>query len=492
MAWIALDAGTSVIKAVAFAADGRELALARRQTTVLHPEPAFSEQDMTEVWSSVVQSVREVVAQLGEPIQGIVSTAQGDGAWLVDEAGAPTGNAILWNDGRAADFVQQWHADGTIASSFRSSGSVTYPGLPNAILRWLDQQQSDQLHRARWTLSCNGWIFLRLTELFRADLSDASNPFGDLRTHGYSSAVVSMYGLQNAEISLPPIVVGKSSSGKLAARPAEELGLAPGTPCIMAPYDIIATAYGAGATTPGQACVILGTTICAEVITANVDLDASPAGTTIALHDGHFLRAMPTLTGCEALDWAARTLGVANLSSLEDLASTAQPAAGNIVFLPYLSPAGERSPFLDTDARGSFHNLSLRSTRADMARAVYEGLSFVIRECLATATVETLSELRVCGGGARSNFWCQMIADVTGLPVLRASDNEIGARGAWLFAMEVTGAAGSIHEAAERHVTISARFTPEAGDHASYSRLYRRFLHLREHAVAQWQIGASG
>ena len=135
----------------------------------------------------------------------------------------------------------------------------------------------------------------------------------------------------------------------------EDLGVAVGTPVVMTPYDIVSTAYGAGVTEPGQACVILGTTICAETITAELDLSVPPSGTTIALGGGLHLRAMPTLTGCETLEWAVQMLGVADMSALEALAASAEQGAGGVVFLPYLSPAGERAPFLEPRARGSLH-----------------------------------------------------------------------------------------------------------------------------------------
>jgi xylulokinase len=491
MAWIAIDAGTSVIKAVAFSSDGKEFALARRQTAVLHPEPAWSEQDMEAVWRAVTESVREVTAKLNEPIEGIVCTAQGDGAWLIDESGNPTGNAILWNDGRAATVVGQWQQDGVIEAGFRISGSVTYPGLPNAILAWLRKHDPERHHRTRWVLTCNGWIFSKLTGRICTDLSDGSNPFCDVIRRRYSEQVIEIFGLQGQQHLLPPLVTGSDTFAYLAQEPSHELGIPAGTRCVMAPYDIITTAYGVGACVPGQACVILGTTICAEAITAHLGMESTPSGTTIALHDGNFLRAMPTLTGCEVLDWTARMLEVANLDGLGNLASTAPPGAGGVFFLPYLSPAGERSPFLDVNARGSFHGLSLRHTRAEIARAVFEALAYVIRECLHTATQERFTELRVCGGGARSDMWCQLIADVTGVPVLRTSDAEIGARGAYLFALELTKEAESIREAALRHVHIAARFHPDADRHSLYQKLYDTFLALRRHAVLQWQIGAT-
>src|SRR5665213_1944348 len=283
MAWIAVDAGTSVVKAVAFDGAGREIALARENSKVLRTDAGWAEQSMDGVWEAVSATVRSVVAELREPVEGIAITAQGDGCWLVDGHGQPTGNAILWNDGRAGDVVEQWRADGVIEKAFRVSGSVPYAGLPNAIMHWLHENQPERVAAARYSLTCNGWIFSRMTGQFVADLSDASNPFGDVKEGIYSSALIEFYSVERDCDLLPPIVRGDHLVAPLTASAAEELGVAMGTPVVMTPYDIVSTAYGAGVTEPGQACVILGTTICAETITAELDLNVAPSGTTIAL-----------------------------------------------------------------------------------------------------------------------------------------------------------------------------------------------------------------
>src|SRR5512147_1536125 len=132
MAWIAIDAGTSVIKAVAFGDDGSELAVERKANEVLRPLPGFSEQDMNGTWNAVLAAVDAVKKQIVEPIRGIATTAQGDGCWLVDKNGSPVRNAILWNDGRAAEIVQKWEEDGILEQAFPISGSLSYPGLLNA------------------------------------------------------------------------------------------------------------------------------------------------------------------------------------------------------------------------------------------------------------------------------------------------------------------------------------------------------------------------
>lgn len=489
MAWIAIDAGTSVIKAVVFADDGSECSVARQPTAVLHEQQGWSEQNMHEVWAAVVSTVRRATAAIKEPIRGIVATAQGDGCWLVNDAGEPTGNAILWNDGRASALVEQWRQSGAIEASFRISGSVTYPGLLNAILRWLQENQPERLSGARWALTCNGWLISRMTGRFVADLSEGANPFGDLEARSYSVAALAQYGLTAYASLLPPLVAGKDTVATLTPPAAAALALPAGMPVVMAPYDIVSTAYGSGATQAGQACVILGTTICAEVLRTSINRGAEPMGTSLPLQDDLYLRAMPTLTGCEALQWAADTLGVAGIPALDALAATADQGTNRrLFFLPYLSLAGERAPFLAPEASASLHGLRLSTSRAQIALAVYEGLSFVVRECLQAACEGDLpTDVRVCGGGARSDLWCQMIADVLNVPVTRPLETEVGARGAHLFALVATGEHASITDASGHHLSQGTLFKPAANARKLYDAAYGKFLHLRDEAREQWR-----
>lgn len=488
MAWIAIDAGTTVIKAVAFGRNGEELALAREKTTLLHPQPNHSEQSMDSVWRSIVSTVRQVTEQCSESIEGVVSTAQGDGCWMVDAAGSPVRNAVLWNDGRANSIVEQWQERDVLERAFRISGSVSYPGLPNAIISWLQKYEPQSIARARWILTCNGWIFSCMTGHIAADLSDASNPFSDISARTYSYALMKSFELEDIAEILPRIARNDEVSAPLLPNAAEQMGLQAGIPVVMAPYDIVTTAFGCGAALPGQACVILGTTICAETITSSPHLTGHVSGTTIALEKGLYLRAMPTLTGCEAQEWAAKIFAQGDLEKLGQLASETKPSMQIPFFFPYLSSAGERSPFLAPEASGSFHGLYFFSSSSQIAHAVYEGLSFVIRECLGTATKEPVHEVRVAGGGARNDFWCQMMANVIGVKVVRATGNEHGARGAFLFALTVTGQIESIAAGLHRYECKERVFEPCDEMHAIYSNRYNLWLALRETASRQWSL----
>ncbi len=493
MAWLCIDAGTSVIKAVLIGENGCELAIARQSVPVERPRPDHAEQDMETVWETVLSVSRAVTrqstAQKGAEVEGIVSTAQGDGCWLVNAAGGSVRPAILWNDGRAHNVVEEWRANGIIEKAFRISGSVAYPGLPNAIWRWLEKYDSDSLEMARWSLTCNSWLHWRMTGRIAADLSDASNPFSDVINRRYSPELLQLYGLQQQAHLLPDISRGQAPVGIILQPVAEALGVRPGLPVVMAPYDIVATSIGCGSINAGEGCLILGTTICPEVITTNPGVTGAPSGTTIALDAQNlYLRAMPTLTGCESLDWMTAILRTDSLKDLSRMAARSPVGANGIVCLPYFSPAGERSPFLAPSARASFLGLSLNHAREDITRAAFEGLCFVIRECFSAASATPLTSIKVCGGGARSDLWCQMIADVCQCEALRPNAGEVGARGAFLYALTATGKASSWQDAIQGCEAGAQLYEPNQERVSAYDDLFQRFIKFREMIAPTWEI----
>lgn len=488
---IAVDAGTSMIKAVVFDDDGREVAVSRRTTEVRRPKPGWAEQDMMSVWYAVVAAIRDVLATAACPagdVRFVAVTAQGDGCWLVGEDGEPTGPAVLWSDGRAAPIVESWLRAGTAEEAFRVNGSLGFSGLPHAILTWLRRHDPERLAASSTALYCGGWLFSRFTGVIGADYSDASVPLLDPRTREYSPELLALFDLEWAAPLLPPVRDHEGRCAPLTARAAGELGLPESTPVVLAPYDVASTALGAGATTDGQACTILGTTLCTEVVRSRVDTSGDPAGLTIVLDSGSdVLRAFPTLAGTEVLGWASDLLGLDHPRRLSTLADEAAPGAGGLSFLPYLSPAGERAPFLDTRARGTFWGLDLEHGRPEIARAVFEGLTMVIRDCLRAAGAGA-TELRVCGGGANSEVWCGLIADVAGVPVARPADTEVGAKGAFLTGLVATGAEKTVADAAARHVHIDRSYEPDPHRAEHYAGAFERFLTLRDIAAQGWHL----
>lgn len=489
MAAICVDAGTTMIKAVGYDDRGTETVVVRRPTVVDRRRPGWAEQDMAAVRDAAFDAVRDVARQLDRPVGFLAVTAQGDGCWLVDDAAVPTGPAILWHDARAATVVRDWAQRGVLAEAFPDNGSVVSTGLPNAILTWLRAHDPDRVEASAAALTCGGWLFAQLTGVLLAEESDAAAPFVDLRTGAYSDRLLELFDLRWARRLLPPIVGDGQRIAALRADVADGLGLPAGTPVVAAPYDIASTALGVGAVRPGQACSILGTTLCTEIVTDDaggvVANAAAPVGLTITLGaPGRHLRAMPTLAGTEVLTWACRLLQLDHPTDLARLAARASASDDGVIFLPYLSPAGERAPFLDPDASGTLLGVTVEHGPEHIARAVYEGLCMAIRDCL-TATGVTPTELLVCGGGAANPYWTQLIADTTGVPVIRAADDETGARGAYIIGAAAIGC-GTVEGLIDAHVRARDAFEPSPAASDRAEGRFATFVAARTHLTGLW------
>ncbi|MFF2376668.1 FGGY family carbohydrate kinase [Streptomyces xiamenensis] len=484
---VCVDAGTTVIKAVVFDAAGRELTVSRRETRVHHPYPGAAEQDMDEVWSAVAAAVREAVTEVARPVELLALTAQGDGAWLVDHGHRPVRPAVLWNDARAAAVVRRWRTEGVLERAYRDNASLSNAGLPNAILRVLAEREPESLRAAHAVLTCGSWLFLRLTGVLGLHPSEASAPWLDIRTRDYSDKLIEWYGLSAHRALLPPLLSGEELVAELTAGAAGKLGLPSGTPVVLAPYDVVATALGTGTTAAGQATCVLGTTLCTEVLIRRAaPEEGEPAGLTLDFGVPDLLmRAFPTLAGTGVLDWTVELLGLRDHRELSELAARVPPGAEGLRVLPYLSPAGERAPFLDPAASGLLTGALFSHGRAHLARAVLEGLAHVIRDCLDAAPTRP-TELALCGGGAASELWCRLIADITGLPAVSSRDSQVGAKGALLSALTALGRYPDLTTAAGALVHTGHRYEPSPRLRQFHDDEHQEFLATRELAATRW------
>lgn len=482
MPFIGVDAGTSVVKAVLFGDDHAPLARASTVVPVQHPQPGWSEQDMSQVRAAVDRVVAQVAPSDGV-VDAVAVTSQGDGCWLVDAHGSPRGPALLWNDARAAPVVAGWEQAGLMLEAFGVNGSYGNAGLAHAQLTWLRAHAPDRLADARHLLSCGSWLFLGLTGRAVLDVSDACNPFLDAMTDTYSEKLLADLGLGWARDLLPPLVSGADRVAALTAEAAARTHLRPGTPVVLAPYDVVATAVGVGALLPGTGFAVLGTTLCVGVPVPGNGLPRDPAGMALATgQPGRRLLAYATLAGTGVLDWWARMLGLASAADLALLAGTAPPRHDAPMLLPYLSPAGERAPFRDPGARGALLGLSLEHEPADVARAVVEGLSLAVRDCLrATGVIPDV--LSVCGGGSRSDGWCQLLADAIGTTVARTSQEQVGALGAVLVAEAALGPQTDLDALVAGTVHHGATFTPDPVSAARLDAAFTRFVAARAAGV---------
>ncbi len=479
--WIGVDVGTSMAKAAAFDVAGDLIAVASRPVPLLHPGPARVEQDPEVIVGSVQAVIAEVCGAIGNHRPELVAlTGQGDGCWLFDDQGIPVRTAISWMDGRASSILAEWTENGVCDAMFGENGNMMFPGAPAPILAWLDRNEPDTLDRAATAGYIKDLLLQRFTGLRATDGSDASLPFGSLVTgEDYSSEVLRLTGLGHRADLLAP-VVRPLPSAPLTAIGSGATTLVPGTPVVAAPYDIPACVIGSGVLSPGDGLLIAGTTLACSVLVDSVDLGGPKAGMTITMpQPDRWLRVMAAMVGTASLDWALGILDVP-FTALNALVESTPAGSNGVEVLPFLAPSGERAPFVDPAARAQFTGLSLTSSRGDMVRALCEGLAYAARSCFEEAGLT--GDVYVCGGGARSLAWMQIIASVLGRPVFLAKEGEVGARGAVLAAADALGTPLDAELWTGPHQVVE----PRPAEVKLYEDRYERFLRHLDSARALW------
>lgn len=434
---LGIDLGTSVVKAAAFATDGEIMAVEGRRVKLYNPRPECSEQDIEETLEALGEVVHAVTRDTNEPVEAIGLTGQGDGLWLLDEEGRSVRRAMTWLDARANSVVEEWMSSGVFEEYYRKSGNITFPGTPAAIMSALSKEDPESLERASTAGYCKDVALQRLTGERATDASDASEPFMDHESRDYDPGILELFGLEEYQRLLAPIDPSPGPMRPLNAEGAQLIGLPEGTPVHNGPFDLPATAMGAGVTRVGDGVIIVGTTLACEVLTDRVDTSGEPGGQTLcALEPDRWLRAMPAMVGTASMDLTLGLLGSEH-EEIEEFLAESPPGANGVTVLPFFSRSGERAPFVEPDARGQLSGMTLGTTRADVVRAVAEGVGYAARHCLEAAGLS--GEVTICGGGAESLAWRQVLADVLQQPLKIARRPEVGARGAAMAAMISAG-----------------------------------------------------
>lgn len=430
---LGIDLGTSVVKAAAFSREGEVLASEGRGVKLYNPRPECSEQDIDETMEALGAVVRAVLEETDEPVEAVGLTGQGDGLWLLDGRGRQVRRAANWLDARANSIVEEWTASGVFEEHFRRNGNVTFPGAPSAVMAAFKRDEPESLERTATAGYCKDVALQRLTGERATDVSDASEPFMDHSTRQYDPGLLELFGLEDCERLLAPIDESPGEARPLSKAGAELTGLPEGTPVHNGPFDLPATAMGAGVTELGDGVIIVGTTLACVVLTDRVDTDGEPGGQTLcAPEPDRWLRAMPAMVGTASMDLTLNLLRSEH-AEIEDFLAESPPGANGVGVLPFFSPSGERAPFVEPHARGQLSGMTLGTTRADVVRAVAEGVGYAAKHCLAAAGLK--GDISICGGGAESRAWRQVLADVLQQPLKVARRPEVGARGAAMAAM---------------------------------------------------------
>ena len=424
---LAHDLGTTGNKASLFDPAGRLLASATCPYDTSYPRAAWAEQDPADWWDAVAGSTRQLLSQSDatpDDVAVVSFSGQMMGCLPVDEAGTPLRSAIIWADQRAEAQAEHLAQALTPEGVYRITGHRASASYTAAKILWLRQHQPDIYWQARRFLQAKDYAAFRLTGAYATDYSDASgtNLF-DLQARRWSDEILRAVDL-SPEL-LPPAVPSSTVLGHVTREAAQETGLHAGTPVVIGGGDGACATAGAGVVGLHDAYCYIGSSSWIAYVSPNPLYDPQQRTFTFAHLDPAYLFPTGTMQCAGgSFDWLERLLrGDADerqYAALDAMASQVEPGAGGLLFLPYL--IGERSPHWNPRARGSFVGLTMAHGRAEMARAVLEGVALNLRIILDAFRQQgaPIRELRVIGGGARSPLWRQILADVLGLPLLRA------------------------------------------------------------------------
>lgn len=481
---IGLDLGTTGARAIAIDLSGRLVAAATAEYPMATPRPGWTEQDPEAWWAASRLVLGRVTSQLREPVLGLGLTGQMHGAVFLDSADRVVRPALLWNDQRTASQCQSITERVGAVRLIEITGNPALTGFQAPKLLWLREEEPASYARVRRLLLPKDFIRLRLTGEAATDASDASGTlFLDLDLRDWSAEILAA--LEVPRDWLPRVYEGPEVTGAVSDRVANETGLRPGLPVAAGGGDNAAAAIGNGIISEGLISSSIGSSgvIFAATGKLRIEKQGRLHSFCHAVPGGYHLMGVTLSAGAALRWWRDVAGGGIDYERLAALAAQAPPGAEGLVFLPYLS--GERTPHLDPLARGAFLGLSLRHSAAHLTRAVMEGVTYSLKDCLdlVAGLGVPVTDVRATGGGARSALWRQLQADVFGVPVQRTTADEGPAQGAALLAGVAGGAFADVADACST-ITLSDEVSqPQPGLHDLYRDYHEQYVRLYSAAV---------
>ncbi|MDP2698811.1 xylulokinase [Thalassospira sp.] len=418
--FLGIDIGTSAVKALLIDADSHTIAEADVPLTLSNPHPYWSEQNPDDWWAATqtaMEQLRHHNPAALSAVRGIGLSGQMHGAVLLGDDDRPLRPAILWNDGRATAECDD--IESLLPGLPDQAGVVAMPGMTAPKIMWLRKHEPDIFNTIRTVLLPKDYIRLCLTGEKITEMSDAAGTLWlDQRSRSWNLAAIAATGLEPGQ--LPALAEGSDATGIVRPELATRWGMGASVIVAGGGGDAATGGIGVGAVTNGDGFISLGTS--SQFFVATDRYRPRPKE---LLHSfahavpGRWFQMAVLLNGASCLAWAAKMMGATDIGDILRRTEHQHHHPSQVIFLPYLS--GERTPHNDPHARGVFFGMGGDTRPETMIQAVLEGVGFALADaqaCLKAA--DTICPLPgVIGGGARSRYWIQIIADIMGSPLAR-------------------------------------------------------------------------
>ena len=474
-----IDLGTSSLKTLVTDENGHVVAEASEAYQFDSPHQGYSEQDPEVWWGACVRTIRKCLSKgtvKAEEVKALSFSGQMHGAVLLDSSKNAIRPAILHNDARSSAQVRM------LKDLFGEDGvqqlmmNPVYTGFLLPSLLWVRENERENYERVSSVCLPKDYLKLRLTGDVSSDISDASATLAyDIRNNCWSKEI-----LEKVQIPLsyfPKLYATADAVGHVSKSAAEQTGLSQSTIVVAGGGDQVMQGIGNGVVTPGVASSNIGTagqlSYRSDLPVLNPDLTTN---TFTSYRADQWLIMGAIMNAGVTLKWFNSMFGSVDYDKVEQMVSSVRPGSGGVVFLPYLN--GERTPHLNPDLSGVLFGVNLNTGRAELTRAVMEGVTYALNECrlLCESMGLRADEIIASGGGARSRTWLQIQADVFNTPMRVTDTSEQAGLGAAIAAGAGSGIYQSVEEGCERAVHYKdLTVEPDPENHRIYKEYYQIF-----------------
>lgn len=485
---IGIDIGTSGTKTAVYDESGKRIASHTDEYPLYQPQNGWAEQEPDDWWNAVLSGLAAVMSESGvspDDISGIGLSGQMHGLVMLDAEGHVLRRSIIWCDQRTSLECEEIEAAlGGRKRLIEITANPALTGFTASKIMWVMKNEPEIYEKCAHILLPKDYIRYKLTGEFATEVSDASGmQLLDIPNRCWSDEVCSALGIDKA--MLAKVYESPEITGYVLPEIAEAVGIGRHVPVVGGAGDNAAAAVGTGTVENGRAFVTIGTS---GVVFAHSDtVSIDPAG---SVHT--FCCAVPgcwhvmgvtqaaglslkwfTENFCEPEIEKARRFGISKYDVTSDEAAKSVIGANRLIYLPYLM--GERTPHLSSVCRGAFVGLSAMHTRGDMLRAVMEGVTYSLRDCLSVFDEMSIhpTELMACGGGGKSPLWRQMMADTFNRDISVPNTNEGASLGAAILAGVGSGIYKTVPEACRAIIRSDGTSKPIAENTAAYDKVYR-------------------
>lgn len=477
MLYIGADLGTSALKLLLMDGSGEIKKIVSKEYPIYFPNPGWSEQNPQDWWNAFVDGMKELTSDCGQnDIGGISFGGQMHGLVILDKNDKVIRPALLWNDGRTykeCDYLNQEIGQEKLS---QYTANISFTGFTAPKILWVRNNEPENFKKIDKIMLPKDYIAYKLSGVFCTDVSDASGMLlFDVENKCWSEEMMNICHVKKEQLAT--VYESYQVVGKIKPEIADMIGISHEVKIIAGAGDNAAAAVGTGTVGDGKCNISLGTSGTVFISSKKFGVDKNNALHSFAHADGnyHLMGCMLSAASCN-MWWMDNIIGTKGYK--EEQKKIENLGENHVFFLPYLM--GERSPHNDPDARGTFIGMTMDTTRADMTQAVLEGVAFAIRDSfeVAKSLGIKINRTRICGGGAKSQLWKKIVANVLNIKVDSIESEEGPGYGGAMLAAVGCGEFKNVEEAAEKLVKVVDTVEPDEKLAKKYEEKYQIFKEI--------------